>query len=86
MLFYFIGLMTGMSYEGVAAGEIAPAVRERLVALVEAVDVPTLAEGGINTQNFPAFRGTGVNVLVVGTALDDMARKGIRRAVEVFLP
>ncbi|MFH1928902.1 MAG: histidine biosynthesis protein [Chloroflexota bacterium] len=82
----FIGLMTGMSYEGVAAGEIAPVVRERLVALVEAVDVPTLAEGGINTQNFLAFRGTGVNVLVVGTALDDMARKGIRRVVRVFLP
>lgn len=82
----FVGLMTGMTYQGVAAGEIAPIVRERLLALVDAVDVPTLAEGGINPQNFRAFHGTGVSVLVVGTAIDDMARQGVRQAVKTFLP
>ena len=80
-----IGLMTGMSYEGVAAGEIAPQVRERLDALLSSVDVPTLAEGGINTQNFKAFIGTGVNILVVGTAFDDVARKAISETVQVYL-
>lgn len=81
----FIGLMTGMSYEGVDAGEIAPPVRERLESMLKAVQVPTLAEGGININNFKAFIGTGVNILVVGTAFDDMARKAVRDSVATFL-
>ena len=37
--------------------EINPFVKERLAALVETVkDVPTLAEGGINLNNYQAFR------------------------------
>lgn len=81
----FIGLMTGMSYEGVAAGEIAKPVRERLDSMIKAVQVPTLAEGGINISNFKAFMGTGVNILVVGTAFDDIARKAVRELVATFL-
>ncbi|NPV43393.1 MAG: histidine biosynthesis protein [Firmicutes bacterium] len=81
----FIGLMTGMSYEGVAAGEIPEIVRERLKALVESVSVPTLAEGGINPQNFKAFCDTGVNILVVGTALDDIAYSSIKEVVKIFV-
>lgn len=82
----FIGLMTGMSYEGIAAGEIPEIIRERLKALVESVHVPTLAEGGINVQNQKAFRNTGVNILVVGTAIDDMAGNAVKEAVRSFLP
>lgn len=81
----FIGLMTGMSYEGVGAGEIAPEVRKRLDALLGAVTVPTIAEGGINTDNFKAFIGTGVNIIVVGTAIDDLAKAGVRQAVSTLL-
>lgn len=80
-----IGLMTGMSYEGVAAGEIAKPVRERLEAMLKVVQVPTLAEGGINLNNFKAFMGTGVNILVVGTAFDDIARKAVEETVQKFL-
>jgi len=80
-----VGLMTGMSYEGIAAGEIAPPVRARLEALLRSVTVPTLAEGGINLQNYKAFMGTGVNILVVGTAFDDMARNAVTQAVEAFI-
>ncbi len=81
----FIGLMTGMSYEGVAAGEIATPVRERLDSMIKSVKVPTLAEGGININNFKAFMGTGVNILVVGTSFDDIARKAVRESVTTFL-
>ncbi|HEY9807340.1 MAG TPA: hypothetical protein V6D04_12275 [Candidatus Obscuribacterales bacterium] len=81
-----IGLMTGMSYEGVAAGEIAPPIRDRLYALRDAVTVPTLAEGGINFQNCHAFMETGINILVVGTAIDDMVREAVRQSVTQFLP
>ena len=80
-----IGLMTGMSYEGIAAGQIPSVLKERLCALVEAVKVPTLAEGGINLDNFRAFKDTGVNILVIGTAIDGMAGKAIGAAVQEFL-
>lgn len=80
-----IGMMTGMSYEGVAAGEIHPELSERLCAMVEAVNVPTLAEGGINLDNYGAFKKTGVNILVIGTSIDKMVEKAAQQAVSQFL-
>jgi len=80
-----IGLMTGMSYEGVGAGEIHPATKERLAALVEAVKVPTLAEGGINATNFRAFKETKVNILVIGTSIDKVVEKAAQDAVKLFM-
>lgn len=80
-----IGLMTGMSYEGVEAGAIHPMIQERLAALVEAVKVPTLAEGGINLTNFQAFRNTKVNILVIGTSIDKMVGKAAQDAVLAFM-
>jgi hypothetical protein len=72
-----IGLMTGMSYEGADAGEIPDSIKDRLAALTSAVSVPTLAEGGINADNFQAFRGAGVDIIVVGTSFDDVARRAV---------
>ena len=80
-----IGLMTSMSYEGVEAGQIHPQLKARLEALVQAVSVPTLAEGGINLDNFQAFKDTGVNILVIGTSIDKMAGKAVSQAVTSFL-
>ncbi len=60
-------------------------MRERLEAMLKAVSVPTLAEGGINVKNFKAFIGTGVNILVVGTAFDDIARNAVRDTVKTFV-
>ena len=80
-----IGLMTGMSYEGVNAGEIHPIIKDRLAALVEAVSVPTLAEGGINIGNYLAFKDTKVNILVIGTSIDKMVEKAAQDAVTQFM-
>ncbi|MGI6079810.1 MAG: hypothetical protein ACOYBV_02365 [Candidatus Avilachnospira sp.] len=80
-----IGLMTGMSYEGVEAGQIPAVLKERLCAMVEAVKVPTLAEGGINLTNYEAFKDTGVNILVIGTSIDKMVEKAAQDAVKEFL-
>lgn len=80
-----IGLMTGMSYEGVAAGEIPNTIKERLHALVSSVKVPTLAEGGINIENSKAFRDTGVHIIVVGTAFDDVVKKAAQGVAERFI-
>jgi hypothetical protein len=80
-----IGLMTGMSYEGVAAGDIPQIIKDRLRALVNAVDVPTLAEGGINVANAKAFKDTGVNILVVGTAIDNVVCNAAKEAVAPFM-
>ncbi|XMB72998.1 histidine biosynthesis protein [Mycoplasmatota bacterium WC30] len=81
----FIGLMTGMSYEGVKGGEIHPFMKKRLEALVGAVSVPTIAEGGINKTNFKAFKEVGINILVIGTALDNIASKAIQSEVREFI-
>lgn len=80
-----IGMMTGMSYEGVEAGKIHPLLKERLCAMVEAVKVPTLAEGGINLTNYQAFKDTGVNILVIGTSIDKMVEQAAQSAVSDFL-
>lgn len=81
-----IGLMTGMTYQGVEAGEISPVVKERVAALVETVkSAPTLAEGGINLDNYAAFKGTGVHILVVGTSFDNMASEAVAKAVKQYL-
>lgn len=80
-----IGLMTGMSYEGVAAGEIPQVIKERLNALVTSVKVPTLAEGGINLENCKAFKNTGVNILVVGTAIDNVVENAAKEMIQKFL-
>lgn len=72
-----IGLMTGMSYNGLESGQIPLEITERLSALCSAVSVPTLAEGGINMDNFIAFKKTGVQILVVGTAIDQAAEKAV---------
>lgn len=81
----FIGLMTGMSYEGVKAGEVHPVIEERLKALVASVSVPTLAEGGINLSNYKAFAKLGVDIIVIGTAIDNLAEKAAADAIKTFL-
>ena len=80
-----IGLMTGMSYEGVDAGEIHPEIKARLEALTSAVNVPTLAEGGINAVNYHAFKGTGVNILVIGTSIDNVVSEATTNIIKKFL-
>ena len=80
-----IGMMTGMSYEGVEAGQIPAVLKERLCALVDTVKVPTLGEGGINLTNYKAFKETGVNILVIGTSIDKMVEKAAKDAVGSFL-
>ena len=80
-----IGLMTGMSYGGADAGDIPNEIKDRLAALTSAVSVPTLAEGGINADNFQAFRGTGVNVIVVGTSFDDVARRAVADTASKYI-
>lgn len=80
-----IGMMTGMSYGGAAAGEIPEEIRKRLEVLIDTVSVPTIAEGGINVDNYEAFKGTGVDIIVVGTAIDDMVEAAAQEAVKTFL-
>lgn len=81
-----IGLMTGLSYEGVAAGVVPDAIRERIVAMIEAAgDTPTIAEGGVNLGNFEVLRALGVSIIVVGTTFDDMATRTVTDAVARFI-
>jgi|SRR5690625_774670 len=80
-----IGLMTGMTYKGLGAGEISNETKERLDALVSTVSVPTLAEGGINQENYRIFRDTGVHVLVIGTSIDQVVQEAAQDIVTKFV-
>lgn len=80
-----IGLMTGMSYEGVKAGEIPEIIEQRVKALVASVTVPTIAEGGINESNFHRFKELGINILVVGTSIDNVVTKAATDIVKKFI-
>lgn len=80
-----IGLMTGMTYRGLDASEISDITKERVKALVSSVRVPTLAEGGINVDNYQAFKGTGVNILVIGTSIDQVVQKSAQNLVKKFI-
>jgi putative N-acetylmannosamine-6-phosphate epimerase len=80
-----IGLLSGMSYAGLKSGTIHPEMKERLCALAGAVKVPTLAEGGINRSNFNAFKETGINIMVIGTAIDKMLERTVKDIIGGFL-
>lgn len=80
-----IGIMSGMTYVGAKAGQMAPDVAERIKVLIDTVSVPTLAEGGINLTNFKAFKQSGVNIIVVGTSFDDLAKEAVAGAVKTYL-
>lgn len=79
-----IGIMSGMSYDGVKAGEIPSKIQERIIALKEAVKVPTLAEGGINITNYKAFKKTGVDIIVVGTSFDQVAQSAVQSVMTEY--
>lgn len=52
---------------------------------ISSVKVPTLAEGGINLNNYRAFKNTGVNILVIGTAIDNMVCQAATNVVKDLL-
>ena len=80
-----IGLMTKQAYKGTKGMDIAPATLERLKALMSSVKTPTIAEAGINLQNFHKFRELGVSIIVVGTAMDNMAAEAAVNAAKQFI-
>jgi thiamine monophosphate synthase len=80
-----IGLMTGESYKGNKTQKFSSSIYDRLKVLINTVNTPTIAEGGINLQNYQEFREVGVNIIVVGTALDNIAKEAVRKAVKKFI-
>jgi len=80
-----VGLMTGMTHRGLEAKEISPELRERLEALVGAVDVPTITEGGINPSNYKAVKKTGVNIITIFAALKEISENAMSNAIESLL-
>ena len=72
-----VGIMSGMTYMGLKSGKLTPDMRGKINALVETAKVPTLVEGGINLSNFQEFKETGVNVVIVHTALKEYIHKTI---------
>jgi len=80
-----IGLMTGLTYLGEKAGNVPPEVKERLEMLISTAHVPTLVEGGINLKNSEVLKATGVNIIVIGTFLTDVAKSAVRDTLKTFV-
>lgn len=80
-----VGLLTGKTYMGLKSGEILPEERERISALTESATKPTILEGGITPQNAKAYKETGVNIIVVGTAFDQICQKVVGETVRKLL-
>jgi cyclase len=80
-----IGLLTGKTYQGLNSGEILPDEQEKIDALLESATHPTILEGGITPINFRAYKATGVNIIVVGTAFDQVCQKAVSEAVKELL-
>lgn len=77
-----VGLMTGMTYQGLKAKEVSPELKERLEALSGAVDVPTITEGGVNPTNYKAVKETGVNVITIATALIEISDNAVLNTIK----
>ena len=80
-----IGLLTGKTYMGMKAGEISPQMEERLLALKSSAKVPTMVEGGITPDNAGGFKKLGVQILVVGTAFDDVVKDAVIKFIQKIL-
>jgi hypothetical protein len=80
-----IGLLTGKEYQGLNSGKIVPSELKRINAFLKSATHPTILEGGITPINFRAYKATGVNIIVVGTAFDQVCQKAITEAVKELL-
>jgi len=80
-----VGLMTGMTYQASKAKEISPDLEKRLEALVRAVNVPTITEGGISPSNYKAVKETGVNIITIHTAFREISENAALSAVTSLL-
>ena len=80
-----IGILTGMTYQGLQAGGMSPELRKRIDALVNTTKVPTIIEGGITLENFKPFKETGAQILVVYTAFKDMIIESMKNAAKQIL-
>jgi len=66
-----IGVVTGMVYQ-VGAGGIADLVLDRVDAVVNAVDVPVVLEGGLNLDNWKVAKEHNVDVIMISTSIEYM--------------
>jgi thiamine monophosphate synthase len=80
-----IGLMTGESYGGNRTKKFSSSIYDRLKVLIDTVNTPTIAEGGINLHNYQEFREAGVDIIVIGTALDNIAKEAVAKAAKKFI-
>jgi len=80
-----IGIRLSILYQGLKETPIDPYDLERLSALAKAVSAPTFALGGINPYNYKALKGTGVQIMAIGTAYDIHLQNETRKMTEQFL-
>jgi hypothetical protein len=78
--------IVGMRFSGIFksldAGSIAPEELDCLSALVSEVPGATVVYAGVNASNLPAVAETGVKMVGVASAVDDLVYKAMGEAID----
>ncbi len=80
-----IGLITGQTYLGHKSEGPTEEQIERLKVMINAAKVPTMVHSGVTPLNVVNYKELGVDIVVVGTAFDEVAQSAIDKAVKSIL-
>lgn len=82
--------IVGMRFSGIFksldAGAIAPEELECLSGMVSEVPGATVVYAGVNASNLPAVAETGVKMVGIASAVDDLVYKAMGEAINQLLP
>lgn len=80
-----IGIMSSSLYKGASSGELNSRYVGRLDTLVKTVNVPRIAEGGINLDNVHSILNHGIDIFVISTSIDDYIKASVSDVITKFL-
>lgn len=80
-----VGVSSDSRYAGESSGGLTSLEKDRVRALVEAASVPTIAMGGVTTENIALYRELGVDIMIVGTLFDDVTKNAIGHLIDQLL-
>jgi hypothetical protein len=81
-----VGLRFSGIFKSLEAGAIAPEELECLSALVSEVPDANVVYAGVNVSNLPAVAQTGVKMIGLASAVDDLVYKAMGEAINQLLP
>lgn len=81
-----VGLRFSGIFESLEAGAIAPEELECLSALITEVPDSNVVYAGVNAKNLPVVAQSGVTMVGIASAVDDLVYKAMGEAIDQLLP